>query len=87
MFYKNYFCKAGGNYNMSFYKNLKKWVLILLVIVTALTIYFKKVKAETHDDVINKIEVLLEDGTDPVTNITQWQVFRIKASFYYLKER
>lgn len=66
---------------MSFYKHLKKWVLILLVIVTALTIYFKKVKAETHDDVITEIEALLEDGTDPVTNITQWQVFRIKASF------
>ena len=34
-----------------------------------------------QDGVITNIEALLQDGSGPVGNITQWQVFRIKADF------
>lgn len=34
-----------------------------------------------HNDVITKIEALLQDGSGPAEDIEQWQVFRINAEF------
>lgn len=34
-----------------------------------------------HGDVITKIEALLQDGTGPIGDVSQWQVFRLNAEF------
>ena len=38
-------------------------------------------KRAVHNDVITKIEALLQDGSGPAEDIEQWQVFRINAEF------
>jgi len=34
-----------------------------------------------HNDVITELEILLEDGSGPVGDVEQWQVFRLNAEF------
>ncbi len=41
----------------------------------------KSAKRAVQNDVITKIEALLSDGSGPVGDISQWQVFRLNAKF------